>query len=280
MKEGRRPKAEARKKPGGQSLMAARPDDHFAIRRPFSNIATRERKERKGEMTGAFLRFLAWKCRSLAIGLRISDLFRPLDFGFPILYLLALLFSPKVIFGATNLVSGEEIPPLLPPRPEIPPSFGEQYGLWLIAGGTLALAGVCAAVWFLTRPKPPAVIAPAVRARAALESLRDKAEDGVILSEVSQILRRYITAVFGLPEAELTTTEFCEEIGKIENVGPELSAEIRCLLTECDRRKFAPSSFAPPTLPPGAVTRACRLIDQAEARCAQLRQAEAQATPQ
>ncbi len=132
---------------------------------------------------------------------------------------------------------------------------------------------VGAAVWFLTRPKPPVVVPPEVQARQALEPLRQQPEDGALLSQVSQILRHYVTAAFHLPPGELTTTEFCRAIAGHERVGPELSAALSDFLRQCDQRKFSLPAPAPPL---SAVAQALKLIDQAQARLAALAQPAAQ----
>jgi hypothetical protein len=189
------------------------------------------------------------------------------------------LLLARSAFSQTNAVSGEEIPPLRPLRGEMPPSFTEQYGLWLLFGGIFALILVCVIIWLLTRPKPPRTIAPAVEARSALEALRQRAEDGAVVMRVSQTLRRYLAAAFEMPPEELTTTEFCQALTHARRVGPELSTDVARFLRECDMRKFAPS-FLPSTAPAlGAVQQALKLIDEAEARLTQLRQAATVAPP-
>jgi len=65
----------------------------------------------------------------------------------------------------------------------------------------LLLAVIAAAVWWLRRKRPPVMVPPYLQARQALEPLRQQAEDGAVLSRVSQILRRYVSAAFGLPPA-------------------------------------------------------------------------------
>jgi hypothetical protein len=93
----------------------------------------------------------------------------------------------------------------------------------------------------------------------------------MLLSRVSQTLRRYVMATFGLAPGELTTTEFCEIISANPSVGSQLSSEIGEFLRSCDQRKFAavkdPSSL-------NAVSTALRFVEETEQRCAELRQAE------
>jgi hypothetical protein len=176
---------------------------------------------------------------------------------------LSLLAAQQLFAAATNAPAPDAIPLLRPPHGEIPPTFWEQHSLWAVIVGILLLAVVGAAVWFLTRPKPPVVVPPEVQARLALEPLRQQPEDGVVLSRISQILRHYVTAVFGLPPGELTTAEFCQAIAGHAGIGPELSAALSDFLHQCDQRKFSPtasvSSFS-------AVAQAFKLIDQAQAR--------------
>jgi hypothetical protein len=115
----------------------------------------------------------------------------------------------------------------------------------------------------LTRPKPSVIVPPAIEARRSLEPLRHRAEDGQVLSQVSQILRHFFAATFGLTPGELTTSEFCQAIQAAEPVGPELSVKVSRFLQQCDERKFA---LSPPRPPLGAVAQATELIDQAEVR--------------
>ena len=170
---------------------------------------------------------------------------------------------------ATNTPAPDGIPSLRPPHAEIPPTFWEQHGLWVILFSALLLALVCAAVWFLARRKPPVVIPAEVQARQALEPLRQQPEDGLVLSRVSQILRQYVTAAFHLPPGELTTTDFSRAIAGQGQAGPELSAALSEFLRQCDQRKFSPTPPAPPL---SAVTHALKLIDQAQARLTALAQ--------
>jgi hypothetical protein len=155
----------------------------------------------------------------------------------------------------------------------MPPTFWDQYSLWVILFGVLLLALVCAVVWVLTRPKPPMVVPPEVQARQALEPLRQQPEEGVLLSRVSQILRHYVAAAFDLPPGELTTAEFCRAIDGHAQIGPELSAALSEFLRQCDQRKFSPSAPVPPL---GAVAQALKLIDQAQNRRLVLAQYAAQ----
>jgi hypothetical protein len=177
---------------------------------------------------------------------------------------LFLLLAVRPVFAAvTNSSDADAIPALRPPHAEIPPTLWEQYGLWVIVFGLLLLALVCAAVWFLTRPKAPVPLPDHVQARQALEPLSRQPEDGALLSHVSQVLRHYVAAAFNLPPGELTTAEFCGVIRGHAQIGQDLSAALTEFLRLCDHDKFAQPAPVPPL---GAVIRALKLIDQAEAR--------------
>jgi hypothetical protein len=183
-----------------------------------------------------------------------------------------LAFGVFSTFAQTESPKLDEIPPLRPPQGEIPPTFWEQHGLIVVVLSVLLLAIVGALIWLLTRPRRPIVIPPEAEARQALESLPKESEDGLVVSQVSQILRHYILTAFGLPPDEMTTTEFCRAIASHDRPGPELTASITEFLRRCDERKFARTASLPPL---GAVPQAFKFIELTEARLAQLRQAAA-----
>jgi hypothetical protein len=162
----------------------------------------------------------------------------------------------------------DKLPPLAPPYGAMPPTFWEQHGTALLMGGISFLLLAGALIWKGLPPKRGVVPPPEAEARDALQKLADQPEDGRLLSRTSQILRRYVVAGFGLPSAEMTTTEFCRTLRANENVGGELAEAIACFARECDERKFSPS--APPAAM-NAVSRALELVSRGEARRAELR---------
>ena len=97
---------------------------------------------------------------------------------------------------------------------------------------------------------------------------RSKPEDGLVLSQVSQILRHYIAEAFALPPGELTTIEFCRLMARHEGIDLELGSAISEFLRRCDERKFTP---APPAAPMTAAATALRLVEMAHARLAEQR---------
>lgn len=197
-----------------------------------------------------------------------SDLLRISNFEFRILAF-ALFYLPYAALAATNISSGDDdLAKLRPPRAEIPPTFWERYYIWIIAASLVFLALIGIIVWTVTRPKPPIIVPPEIRAKQALDLLLNKPEDGLVLSRVSQILRHYIADAFALPPGELTTTEFCRLIAGHEGVGPELAGAVSDFLRRCDERKFTPS---PPSAPMTAPATALKLVETAQARLAELR---------
>ncbi len=263
----RNPKAESRRKSESRNLKA----EDYGPQAPMSGC-------RVIWMSPFAVVRMSRRYVESSFGFRASDFLRISDFGFRILSCsLSLLAAQTLHAATTNPPDPDAIPPLLPPRGEIPPAFWEQNRLGVIIFGVLLLGLVCAAVWWLRRRRPAVIVPPEAEARQALEPLREQTEDGAVLSRISQILRRYVGAAFGLPPGEMTTTDFCRAIADHERLGLELSASLSDFLRQCDERKFAPAAPRPAL---GAAAQAFKFIELAEVRRAQLRQAdEAQAAP-
>jgi hypothetical protein len=138
------------------------------------------------------------------------------------------------------------LPTLSPPYGQIPPTFWEQHGTAVLAGGFILLALAAAVVWRILNPGPQPVLPPAIVARKALEKCRARPEDGIVLSEVSQTLRHYVGAVFKFPPGEFTTAEFCRQLERSEKVAPQLTGAISDFLRTCDERKFSPAASSAP----------------------------------
>ena len=164
-----------------------------------------------------------------------------------------------------NLFKKYGLPPHSPPAyTEImQPTFWERYGTKMLIGGLeyAALAGVLA--WVICRPRPPMIVPPNVQAREALKKLLPQPENGEVLSEVSQILRRYVVAAFKFPPGEMTTGEFSAALARNKQIGAELAQDIPSFLRQCDEWKF---STADPSQPINAVQRALELISRVEIR--------------
>ena len=167
--------------------------------------------------------------------------------------------------------SEAEIPPLEPPLGEVPPDVWEEHGNAMVTGGVLTLAAIGAAVWFAFRPRPVDPIPPETQARRELETLKGQAQTGKLLSNVSRVTRSYLSRAFELPAAELTTTEFCEQLTKEERVGPALGSMAQKFLKHCDELKFSP---APPPEPLDAVAESLKLVEEGETRLREARRIE------
>ena len=180
--------------------------------------------------------------------------------------LVLFLCTSSLLLGQTNSETTNALPKLLPPYAELPPTFWEQHGtsVLLIGLGVILLAGWV--VWLWLRPKPKVILPPDVQARNGLEAIRQRPEDGALLSGVSQILRRYFIAAFQLPPGEPTTAEFCRTLSSREQIGGELATTVSDFLHRCDEQKFSPTKSAASL---GAVNQALALIEKAEARRAQ-----------
>src|ERR1044071_3810304 len=168
----------------------------------------------------------------------------------------ALLAFPQGLFGFTNS-RPNEIPPLRPPHGEIPPTFFEQHSSLVVVSGLGLLALLCAGVFFVRRTRPHVTVPPEVQARATLESIRNNAETGAVLSTVSRSLRRYL-------------------IAGNHSIVPELAGEISDLLQRGDERKFRISADPQPL---GAVSQAFRIIEICEGRLTELHSRQQKSEP-
>lgn len=178
------------------------------------------------------------------------------DLRLPIL--VALLFNGRLINAQSTNPHADDIPPLAPPLPEIPPSLVERFGwtLWILI--LLALVLVALGIWLVLRPgKPPVLLAPAAQARSTLMALQAQPETGDVLSQISQALRRYLIITFWLPPHEMTTYDFCRLLAAHERIGPTLGDVLGGFLRMCDERKFAPATNSSPL---GAAGRALELV--------------------
>jgi hypothetical protein len=177
---------------------------------------------------------------------------------------LVWLTTSAFVYPATNPVAPDEIPPLSPPLPEIAPTLWEQFGwvLWILVPLLLVMVG--AIVWLVLRPgKPPVLPTTAAQAQVALRALQSQPETGEVLSQISQVLRRYLINAFWLSPLEMTTHDFCMLVRGSEKIGPVLAGSVAEFLQTLDQRKFAPAAVRSPL---GAAGRALELVELAEAR--------------
>jgi hypothetical protein len=172
-------------------------------------------------------------------------------------FLASILFLPfAVIAEDTN-----DLPPLAPACPVIQPTFWEQHGTMVLIGGFGLLVVLVLGLWLLLKPGPPVVPLPADVARKALRKLQHQPEDGRLLSEVSQILKRYMGAVFGFSAGEMTTTEFSAALAADVKAGQQVAEVVTTFLRGCDKAKFTAKITAPPL---DAVSRALEIVANIE----------------
>ena len=178
------------------------------------------------------------------------------------LFVLVTCFAQSIFGQTTNTP-----PALVPAYGEIPPTFWEQHQTPIIIGSFAVIAFAFLFLKVMLRPETNLILPPEAVARQTLAKLQGQPEDGKLLSEVSQILRGYFSAVFELPATEMTTAEFCAAITAHEKIGAELAQTVSSFLRVCDKDKFAQKIIAPPI---NAIDRARDLISRSEARRAQL----------
>jgi hypothetical protein len=99
--------------------------------------------------------------------------------------------------------------------------------------------------------------------------LKGQSETSTVLSQISQILRHYLSAAFDLPPGELTTSELCQLLVTHHAICAELAKVLGDFLRRTDHRKFSPTASLPPS---GAVAEALALVERCEARLLALRQ--------
>ena len=176
-----------------------------------------------------------------------------------------------LIFAARTTLaqSTNDVPPLLPALPEIPPTIWEQHGVMIVVLIVVAVVLLGAAIWWLLQPKPPGLVPIEIQTRNELELLRLPTEDGKTVSRVSQVLKHYFAVAFELPSGEMTTAEFSRAVAGSEKVGRELATSLSEFLYECDEQKFSPNAEVQTSV----CSRASELVEQGERRRAELRQA-------
>ena len=62
-----------------------------------------------------------------------------------------------------------DIPPLQPALPEIPPTLWEQHGILMMVLGVVAVAMLIVAIWWLLQPRPPVPVPIESQTRRELE---------------------------------------------------------------------------------------------------------------
>jgi hypothetical protein len=225
----------------GREVLERAETPNFKFQTP-NNFQTLDLKRR------VLSRFEIWRLR----------FFWSLEFGVWSFFLCGTWNLP----AATNAAEEANVPQLAPPYPEIPPTFWEQYGSFVVIAFVVALVFVALILLLALRKKAVVVIPPEVQARNELKSLQALPDSPTVWSQTSQATRRYFVAAFALPPGEHTTAEFCRYLHAQEKVGADLASEVTTFLRDSDERKFAPHT-APLV---GVASRALVLVEKAEAR--------------
>ena len=138
----------------------------------------------------------------------------------------------------------DELRPARPMLAELQGPWWARHWPWF-AVGVLALAGAVGGllVW-LRRTDQRARTTAFERAIERLERLQRRGLPGSAdldawYVELSDIVRRYIEARFGLRAPELTTEEFLAEAGRSAELTPSHRSLLSAFLERCDRVKFA-----------------------------------------
>lgn len=111
---------------------------------------------------------------------------------------------------------------------------------WAVLLGVLALAAIAFWLWKRRQPKVVTpVVAPLTPYEIAMQALQRLREENpaveAFYTRLSDIVRQYIEARFGLRAPERTTEEFLAEAA----LSPEYMALLGAFLSECDLVKFA-----------------------------------------
>jgi len=150
-----------------------------------------------------------------------------------------------LIAGVLLLVSGtsaraadDEIPSLKPPHGELKPSYWETHPWAMLTSGVVGVGIVFAVVQLIRRPLPGPSPSPTGMARQKLTALRERNEDAAVAAEVSNVLRQYLAASFGMPSVALTTTELSKSLVRDLHIHAELAQTVERFLRQCDQWKF------------------------------------------
>ena len=133
-----------------------------------------------------------------------------------------LLTIPALSLSAQT--SSNMLPALAPAYGEMKPTFWEQHGVIVVVIACLVVISAGLLIWLMLHPAPPVAVPPETVAREALTRLSRQPENGKVLSEISQALRRYVVAALKLPPGELTTREFNAVLSEQQSIEQRIGA--------------------------------------------------------
>ena len=138
----------------------------------------------------------------------------------------------------------DELRPARPMLAELQGPWWARHWPWFAVGVLLLAAAVGGLLVWLRRADQRARTTAFERAIERLERLQRRGLPGSAdldawYVELSDIVRRYIEARFGLRAPELTTEEFLAETGRSAELTPSHRSLLSAFLERCDRVKFA-----------------------------------------
>jgi len=157
----------------------------------------------------------------------------------------AAVFAVKALFAQNAGSAGAGTLPAI--RDIAPPVDALPYPAWQIAiGAGIALLLVSLVIWAVVKflRNRPAALPPTAR-ESALAALRDAAGQLDALDPyafsilVSDILRRYVSAQFGLRAMEQTSPEFLARVADSARFSEDEKTLLGAFLEKCDMIKFA-----------------------------------------
>jgi hypothetical protein len=151
--------------------------------------------------------------------------------------------TPEVKLTVTTALVGQAAAIEAPGEPFPTPFRGFW---WLVGGAGVAVLAVAAWWWWRGRAARPDAVAlpPHVTALRALQRLRGDprttpAEIERFYVAVSDVLRTYLEARFGLHAPERTTEEFLRDLESGDGLARAHRSELERFLSQCDLVKFA-----------------------------------------
>jgi hypothetical protein len=136
------------------------------------------------------------------------------------------------------------------PHPPIPPVQSSWLRRWELAP-ILALVGLLLAVWMFKRRRgKPAPLLPEQHALRELERIEQglmppRGDAEVFHTQLSHIVRRFLTERFGLHALQQTTAEFLAAVRQTPDWSAEQQARLRDFFERCDLAKFARARTPP-----------------------------------
>ena len=158
------------------------------------------------------------------------------------------LLTDELSFNVASVLPegsiGDELRPPRAALEELHGPWWQRYWPWLAAGLAAAIAAAAGLVLWMRQAEERARVTAFDRAVSRLqrlqrEGLPDAAHLDAWYVELSDIVRRYIEARFGLRAPELTTEEFLAQARRSPELSKPHGELLSAFLERCDRVKFA-----------------------------------------